>query len=254
MMEASSAAIRQMQQSLNEMVSRPVSLWNFSAAKEQLRGYINTATSPLERGEARLLLERIDELERYAMRHGQTLSSVNSPATQGGYAPSSFNPAGFGTSGFGSGSSGLGQPPVGLSANASALASAGSTPVSGSGGLGINTVGSSGPAAFDQAALLAGATAAVGSESSAGQGPGMNATRLDFDATGWLVPVVAAAPGQPNYAVKSDSGQVNAYVTALPGMRLDRYVNQSVGVHGLRGYLPQLQAAHIEVQNITRLR
>lgn len=76
----------------------------------------------------------------------------------------------------------------------------------------------------------------------------------NFDATGWLVPVHAAQPGQPTHALTSDSGQIIAYVTALPGMNLDRFVNQAVGIHGLRGYLNEFRAAHIEAQNVTRLR
>ena len=45
-----------------------------------------------------------------------------------------------------------------------------------------------------------------------------------------------------------------AYVTSRPGLELDSYINQAVGIIGLRGYFPQLQAAHIQVQRIVTLR
>jgi inosine/xanthosine triphosphate pyrophosphatase family protein len=66
--------------------------------------------------------------------------------------------------------------------------------------------------------------------------------------------VHAAVAGQPTHAITDDSGQIVAYVTALPGLNLDRYVNQAIGIQGLRGFLPQFQAAHIEAQNIVKLR
>ena len=76
----------------------------------------------------------------------------------------------------------------------------------------------------------------------------------NYDATGWLVPVLAASPGQPTHAITDDSGQILAYVSGLPGMNLDRYLNQAVGITGLRGFLPQLQTGHIQAQRIVRLK
>ena len=74
-----------------------------------------------------------------------------------------------------------------------------------------------------------------------------------YDATGWIAPVLAASAEQPKHALTDDTGRIVAYVSALPGMNLDRYVNQPVGITGLRGYLPQLQAPHIQAQRVVRI-
>ena len=74
-----------------------------------------------------------------------------------------------------------------------------------------------------------------------------------YDATGWLVPVIAASPGQPTHALTDDLGRIQSYVSPWPGMNLNRYINQAVGITGLRGYLPQLQAGQIQASRVVRL-
>lgn len=202
MLEAGSNAVSQLQQRLSEMVTRPMQQWNFGELKERVQYYINNGSSPTERGQARLLMERIGEFERHAMRSGQSLSSMQGPS---------------GPSGSYSG------PQVSLA----------SATVSGPIGSGVSSAGFNAPASNAAGDTMAG---------------------RNFDATGWLVPVHAAQPGQPTHALTSDSGQIVAYVTAIPGMNLDNFVNQAVGIQGLRGYLQEFRAAHIEAQNITRLR
>jgi len=75
-----------------------------------------------------------------------------------------------------------------------------------------------------------------------------------YDATGWLVPVHAGGPDQPTHALTNDTGDIVAYVSPIAGLNLDRYRNQAVGITGLRGYLPQLQAAHLQAQRVSRIR
>ncbi|MEZ6078846.1 MAG: hypothetical protein R3C56_25170 [Pirellulaceae bacterium] len=75
-----------------------------------------------------------------------------------------------------------------------------------------------------------------------------------YDATGWLVPVIAAAAGQPSHALTDDTGKILSYVSPVPGLNLDRYLNQAVGITGLRGYLPQLQAGHLQASRVVRLK
>jgi hypothetical protein len=186
---AAGNAVQQLQQRLSEMVTRPMQQWNFGELKEKVQYYISNGSSPTERGQARLLLERIDEFERHAMRSGYSLSSV--------------------------------------------------------GGSGVS---SAGPAVITASYTTPAAPANSGTANSG------TMTNHNFDATGWLVPVYAAGPKHPTHALTSDSGQIIAYVTALPGMSLESFVNKAVGVHGLRGYLSEFQAAHIEAQNITCLR
>ena len=203
-LEAGSNAVYQLQQRLSEMVTRPMQQRNFGELKDKVQYYISNGSSPTERGQARLLLERIGEFERHAMKSGYSLSSLNNGSAMGGPPVSSVPAVGVGTAS-----------PM-ASPSAPVVTASFATPATGS-----------------------------GSDTMAAK---------NFDATGWLVPVHAAQPGQPTHALTSDSGQIIAYVTALPGMNLDRFVNQAVGIHGLRGYLNEFRAAHIEAQNVTRLR
>ena len=208
------------------MVTRPMQQWNFGELKDKVQYYISNGSSPTERGQARLLLERIGEFERHAMKSGYSLSSLNNGAAMGG-PPVSSVPA-LGTNSVGAGS---------FSAGAFGAGSP-------NGGSFVSNPTSPTTAPVVTASFAAPATGS-GSDTMAAK---------NFDATGWLVPVHAAQPGQPTHALTSDSGQIIAYVTALPGMNLDRFVNQAVGIHGLRGYLNEFRAAHIEAQNVTRLR
>ncbi len=219
--EAGSNAVYQLQQRLSEMVTRPMQQWNFGELKEKVQYYISNGSSPTERGQARLLLERIGEFERHAMKSGYSLSSLNSGTAMGG-PPVSSVPA-------------LSANPVGIGSFSAGSANGGSF---------VSNPTSPTTTPVVTASFAAPATGS-GSDTMAAK---------NFDATGWLVPVHAAQPGQPTHALTSDSGQIIAYVTALPGMNLDRFVNQAVGIHGLRGYLNEFRAAHIEAQNVTRLR
>ncbi len=76
-----------------------------------------------------------------------------------------------------------------------------------------------------------------------------------FDANG-LVSSLSILRHKINHthALTNDRGDIVAYVSPAPGLNLDRYRNQAVGIPGLRGYLPQLQAAHIEAQRVSRVR
>jgi hypothetical protein len=183
MSSVGAAELNQVKLVLNEMVVQPMQLWNLPPLIRQTQFLIEHGASPIERGQARLLLERIEEFELLASK-----------------------------SGYGSN--------VLLASAGLPNASTGTTP-----------------------AMTAGyQTAATRTESGA------------YDATGWLVPVHAASPSQPSHAITNDAGQIIAYVSGLPGMNLARYVNHPVGITGLRGYLPQLKANHIQAQRVVQLR
>jgi hypothetical protein len=215
MVAATSEALMRLQQNLSEMVTRPMLQWNFGALKEQTKYFIQNGGSPTERGQARLLMERIESFEQLAMRSGYTLAGASNSLSQpiiGGYLTSDLS-------------------------GTNSAATFGSVPL----------------APVIAASYSASSTASqLGPVTTAG---GVTSTpETKYDATGWLVPVHAAVAGQPTHAITDDSGQIVAYVTALPGLNLDRYVNQAIGIQGLRGFLPQFQAAHIEAQNIVKLR
>ncbi|MCA9191907.1 MAG: SH3 domain-containing protein [Planctomycetales bacterium] len=76
----------------------------------------------------------------------------------------------------------------------------------------------------------------------------------NFDATGYLVAIKTSSLDQPPYALQDNSGQTIAYVSTLPGMKLDMYLNQAIGIYGLRGYLPSLQANLIQAERVVRIR
>lgn len=182
----SSSDLQHLQMSLAEVVAQPMSQWDLQSIHDQVRRLIEQGNDPIQRGRARLLLERIEEFAAVAQSSGiAALSPQRSTA---------------------------------------AVVTASATPPA--------TAAS--PAAWEQAMY-----------GTAGQ--------EEYDATGWIIPVYAAREGQPSHALTDEAGRILAYVSGLPGMKLDRYLNQAVGIIGLRGYLPQLQAGHIQAQRIVRL-
>jgi hypothetical protein len=178
----------QLQLVLSEMVAQPMPVWNLSPLMERAQHFIEHGASAVERGQARLMLERMEAFDQLAKK-----------------------------SGFGGGFGSV------MTASASV-------------GAGLNAGGGIATAAYESA-----------------MNPGA-ANQTGYDATGWLVPVHTATSGQPTHAITNDAGQVIAYVTGLPGMNLDVYLNQPVGITGLRGFLPQLQAQHVQAQRVVRLR
>ncbi len=189
---AASLDLSQLQVALGEMVTQPMQLWNLQSVYDSAKYYVEHGGSPIERGQARLLMERIEEFAELAQRSGYLALNRTTVAIP------NFNP---GSSVMMAGAS---------SANTAA-----------------NVVSSDFQRDFSGAA--------------------------NYDATGWLVPVIATSPGQPTHALTDETGRILSYITAIPGLNLDRYVNQAVGVTGLRGYLPQLQSGHIQAQRVVRV-
>lgn len=212
MSHAGSRSLDQLQIALSEMVAQPPSMWDLMPIVERTKFIIENGTTPVERGQARLLLDRIQEFESHVRKTafastGQVLSASHAVPT--------------GSPNFGT-----------LAAGASSMDSLGS------GALGSGQVTTAG---FQPARA-----SAFSANELAGKQP--------YDATGWLVPVHAAAPGQPGYALTDDAGKILVYVSTLPGMNLTQYKNRAVGLIGLRGYLPQLQSGHIQAQRVVTLR
>ena len=74
-----------------------------------------------------------------------------------------------------------------------------------------------------------------------------------FDGVGQLTQVVSPKLGAPRYALVDQTGDVRCYVTPAPGVRLQNYVGQRIGVTGNRGYMPEQHASHIMARHITPL-
>jgi hypothetical protein len=74
-----------------------------------------------------------------------------------------------------------------------------------------------------------------------------------FDGVGELTQVVSPKVGAPRYALTDASGDVRCYVTPAPGVNLQNYLGQEVGVTGTRGYMPEQRASHIMARHVTPL-
>ncbi|MEX2316099.1 MAG: hypothetical protein WD669_03040 [Pirellulales bacterium] len=66
-----------------------------------------------------------------------------------------------------------------------------------------------------------------------------------FDAVGVLRPVNSRRPGAPPFALVDERGQVLSFVTPTPGVNLQPFLGQRIGVTGNRGYIPEFQRAHV---------
>ncbi|MEY4568117.1 MAG: hypothetical protein RLY14_3087 [Planctomycetota bacterium] len=174
----SSPSLQQQQLELSAAVAKPIEQWNLVAFRNSLEEQIAQSGDPLFRGEARLLLDRV---EAFIQLKNRALGGNSAMGLWRGAAPEQSG----------------------------------------------------------QAAAPASPTAWV------------NASQ--YDATGWLVPVHATHPGQPEYALSDDRGNTLAYVSALPGVNLRRYLRQPVGLKGRRGFLSELSANHIVVDRVVQL-
>jgi hypothetical protein len=74
-----------------------------------------------------------------------------------------------------------------------------------------------------------------------------------FDGRGRLTRVVSPKQGAPRYALVDESGKVRCYVSPAPGVNLRHYEQRWVGVNGVRGYMPEQQAAHVMAKHISVL-
>jgi hypothetical protein len=171
----SSPELQQIQLSLSSEVAKPIEQWNLATYKATIEQRLQQSNDPLYRGEARLLIDRIDAFIQLKNRSTHTVPAVSNAATTGPLIPS--NPET--------------------------------------------------PATWINAA--------------------------QYDASGWLVPVHATHTGQPEYAITDDRGNTLAYVTAVPGVNLRRYLRQPVGLKGRRGYLADLNANHIVAERVVSL-
>lgn len=72
-----------------------------------------------------------------------------------------------------------------------------------------------------------------------------------FDGVGRLTRLPASTAGTPQYALVEHNGDVRCYVTPAPGVNLQSYVGREVGIHGVRGFMPEKQAQHLVAKHIT---
>jgi len=71
-----------------------------------------------------------------------------------------------------------------------------------------------------------------------------------YDAIGTLSRVESSRPNAPKYAL-TEGKKVLAFVSPGPGVELDAYVHQQIGIIGQKGYIPELKGAtHITATTI----
>jgi hypothetical protein len=70
-----------------------------------------------------------------------------------------------------------------------------------------------------------------------------------YDAIGTLMRVNSPRPNAPKYAL-TEGNKVLAFITPGPGVELDAYIKQQVGIIGPKGYIPELKASHITATTI----
>jgi hypothetical protein len=74
-----------------------------------------------------------------------------------------------------------------------------------------------------------------------------------YDAVGYLMPIVGARPGSPQYQLTDKDGRSLSLVTAKPGINLNSYVKTQVGLYGQRGYIDSVKKQHIVAERVVNL-
>lgn len=186
---------------LTQEIASPTENWNLTPFRNQAAQWIENGSTAMVRGEARLLMERVERFESLQQR---TLGMVQDTSL-------------------------IAQRTAGNAANNYLYPS--SQP---------NNVVTASAASFSNNSLVARATSEV-----VGQAD---------DASGWLVQVHTSNPGQPEFALTDDTGNVITYVQSSAGLNLRRYLQQPVMIQGVRGYIPGLAAKQILAERVVRLR
>ncbi len=186
---------------LTQEIANPTENWNLTPFRNQAAQWIENGSTAMVRGEARLLMERVDRFESLRQR---TLGMVPDTSL-------------------------IAQRTVGNAVNPYLYPS--SQP---------NNVVPASTASFSNNAPVIGAASEVVGQAG--------------DASGWLVQVHTSNPGQPEFALTDDTGNVIAYVQSSAALNLRRYLQQPVTIQGVRGYIPGLAAKQILAERVVRMR
>ncbi len=66
-----------------------------------------------------------------------------------------------------------------------------------------------------------------------------------YDGVGKLTRVISQRPNAPRFALVNPQNDVVAFVSPAPGVNLQSFEGQYVGITGQRGYMPELKKAHV---------
>jgi hypothetical protein len=195
---------------LSSIVSRPTHEWKLGPIRDTAVFWIERGETPLVRGEARLLLERVEHFESIRLR----TMAFSGPAPVAAIA---------------------------LTANGQALPQA---PSSGTPFAVSPSEFSLSNASSTNYTPTAPYTDAVPQRT----------TESNSELSGWLVAVHTSVPGQPEFALTDNAGNVIAYVRSTTGLNLRRYLQQPVTIFGTPGYIPNLAAKQIVADKVVRIR
>ncbi|MFO0901851.1 MAG: hypothetical protein U0939_02555 [Pirellulales bacterium] len=221
---------------LTQLSTQDPGLWNLAPLRASAEALVERGATPLERGKARLMLDKIEEFEDLQQRHIRAERSSSLPATMTAAAAPS-GPASF----LGGASPGTpsGAGPIGMS------------------GLSVPALDSTSPNPVGTGLVAQGWSSFMRTFNSGVGAPAANAASPQieprFDGTGWLVPVHSTKKVAPPYALLDDQGKVLQYITPSPGLNLHRYERKRVGLYGQKGAVPTLNAPHITAHRIIDL-
>jgi len=72
-----------------------------------------------------------------------------------------------------------------------------------------------------------------------------------YDAVGMLKPVVSRQESAPPFALVDDRGDVIAFLTPTPDLKMQSYLGRRIGVQGTRGFMPEYRRAHVTASRVT---
>lgn len=76
-------------------------------------------------------------------------------------------------------------------------------------------------------------------------------TQVRFDGAGIIQRSALQRQGVPSHVLLAPNGRVLTYLTAVPGVQLDRYLGRAMGIRGPRSFRPELNADLLAVHQLT---
>ncbi len=209
--EAYQADLDEIDLELSVVVAEEPASWRFDDLHRKADAVADRATTAVERGRAREMLNKLARFEEIKRRYDVANNTRKTPGVGG---PAINAPGPFAST----------------TTNKAITDPFGpSTPPVAPSGFAGNTLG---------------ANSAASAASSA-------AADTRFDGRGKLTKVVSQRPNAPQYAVVDGSGQVTAFITPGPGVNMEPYVGREVGINGQRGYMPEFKKTHVTALRIT---
>jgi hypothetical protein len=72
-----------------------------------------------------------------------------------------------------------------------------------------------------------------------------------FDAVGWLNELKRSSGTSPStYVLQDETGKIIFHVTPIPGLNINRYLKQKIGVSGQRGFNQRLKLNHVTAERV----